>query len=93
MYQKGERLDPLCTDSRPAKGCFEQFSFVLAPVPECVTLTHRAQCCARGLCCKILFCCSLRRRLFAPAEPIGYWTVFDDVKHCLTSSNTSGEWP
>ena len=23
----------------------------------------------------------------------GYSIVFDDVKHCLTSSNTSGEWP
>ena len=23
----------------------------------------------------------------------GYSIVFDDVKQCLTSSNTSGEWP
>ena len=41
MYQKGERLDPLCTDADLLllKGCFEQFSFVLAPVPECNTHT------------------------------------------------------
>ena len=23
----------------------------------------------------------------------GYSIVFDDVKQCMTSSNTSGEWP
>ena len=26
-------------------------------------------------------------------EAVGYSIVFDDVEHCSTSSNTSGEWP